>query len=224
MNFLSHYYFERFAKDPEQVLGGLLPDLLKNVDKKYAINLSKFEDLVYSNSKYQAISEGWVGHLEVDKIFHSSDFFYSHTHSLRKHIETVVDDLPIRASFLAHIALELLLDHNLITHKILSVDRLYEYLGQVDRNSLRNYLKIFEIVDIAKFDNFYDKFVASRYIFKYEEIENIPHALFNICKRIWSFDIEEKHLSMLTLKLKEYNERELQDFKSIYTFIQDKLQ
>lgn len=75
MNFLSHYYFERFASFPELVLGSLLPDLLKNIDKNYSFQIQRSERELDFHPKALAITEGWLRHVEVDKVFHSSDFF-----------------------------------------------------------------------------------------------------------------------------------------------------
>src|SRR5690606_11844833 len=105
-----------------------------------------------------------------DKLFHSSDFFYDHTHRIRKQIEHVVEDLPVRSSFLAHISLELLLDHLLIEQQVLNVGRLYEHLEAVDRNVLTTYLQKLDGVDIDRFFDFYNRFLQSRYIFDYREM------------------------------------------------------
>lgn len=223
MNFLSHYYFERYALDPHQVLGGLLPDLLKNVDKNYAVQIHRYEEQLEFHPQALAITTGWKRHLEVDKEFHSASFFYEHTHCLRKEIEYIVQDLPIRPSFLAHIALELLLDHLLIEHDILSVSRLYENLGNIDRGLVKNYLKVFGKIDEERFFIFYDRFVSSKYIFDYAKIENIPHALYNICKRIWAFDITPYHLEELALKLEDYKNKNLKNYLDIYSDIHQKL-
>ncbi|MGN0002837.1 MAG: hypothetical protein ACI35V_05325 [Sphingobacterium composti] len=219
MNFLSHYYFERYAAYSEQVLGGLLPDLLKNADKNYSFQLHKFESSFPLGIKSNSITEGWKKHVEVDKLFHSSDFFYHHTHVIRKIIENNIADLPIRASFLAHISLELLLDHKLIANNLLSVARLYEHLEHIDKNTLTKYLDTFEIVDVKRFYNFYDRFVASKYIFEYAKVENLPHALFNICKRVWSFTPENHHFEVLAQQLDDYQREELKDYYEIYTYI-----
>ena len=224
MNFLSHYYFERFASESEQVLGGLLPDLLKNVDKNYSFQLHKLEHRLDFHPKSRAITEGWLRHVEVDKLFHGSDFFYVHTHQLRKHIEDVVHDLPIRASFLAHISLELLLDHLLIEQGIANVARLYEHLEHVDRKLLELYLNELGEVDVERFFMFYDSFLASKYIYDYAAIENLPRALYNICKRVWDFKPQQRHFDELALRLGEYQLHYLENYREIYTFIQDKME
>lgn len=224
LNFLSHYYFERFAAFPEQVLGGLLPDLLKNVDKAYSFQLHKYAGKLVFHPSSIAITEGWQRHIEVDKIFHSSAFFYTHTHQLRKKIEPIVADLPIRASFLAHIALELLLDHLIIAHRILNVARLYEQLESVDLQVLSLYLKELDGVDVSRFLRFYERFVESKYIYDYSEIDNIPHALYSICRRIWTFDTQSQHIKDLAKELADYQEHSLANYREIYTFIQDKIE
>lgn len=223
MNFLSHYYFERYAVEPEQVLGGLLPDLLKNVDKGYSFQLHKYDQLLQSTPKAVSITEGWERHVEVDRLFHNSDFFYKHTHQLRIAIEQDILDLPIRASFLAHIALELLLDHQLIAHDLLNVGRLYEHLEEVDRKAVAIYLRGLEKVDSDRFFIFYDKFIASKYIFEYAKVENLPHALFNICKRIWKFEVSDRHIQQLGQRLEEYQKEHMSDFFEIYNYITQKL-
>lgn len=224
MNFLSHYYFERYAIAPEQVLGGLLPDLLKNVDKSYSFQLHRYEHMLGSAPEAQSITEGWLRHVEVDRVFHGSEFFYKHTHQLRIAVEEGIQDLPIRASFLAHIALELLLDHQLIAHNILNVARLYEHLAEVDRRALTGYLHRLGGIDIDRFFIFYDRFIASRYIFDYAKVENLPHALFNICKRIWTFDANARHLQLLGEKLEEYRQEHMTGFFEIYNYINQKLE
>lgn len=223
MNFLSHYYFERYTLNSHQVLGGLLPDLLKNVDKSYNIQIQKFEDQLEFHPESTLITKGWKRHLEVDKVFHNSDFFYKNTHELRKEIEYIVQDIPVRSSFLAHIALELLLDHILIEKQHLSVSRMYEHLESIDKDLVKNYLKIFKIIDEDRFFQFYDRFVESKYIFNYQKIENIPHALYNICKRIWTFEVSSYHLEELALQLDTYKKNHLSNYQDIYMDIQQKL-
>ncbi|WP_164122358.1 MULTISPECIES: hypothetical protein [Sphingobacterium] len=223
MNFLSHYYFERYAVDPEQVLGGLLPDLLKNVDKGYSFQLHKYEPALSSTPKSKSITAGWERHVEVDRLFHNSDFFYKHTHQLRIVIEQDILNLPIRASFLAHIALELLLDHELIAHDLLNVGRLYEHLEEVDRKAVAIYLYGLGKVDIDRFFIFYDKFIASKYIFEYAKVENLPHALFSICKRIWKFEVGDTHIQQLGERLEDYQKEHMSGFLEIYNYITQKL-
>jgi len=223
MNFLSHYYFERYATQPERVLGGLLPDLLKNVDKSYVFHPQKFEDQLMSHPVSVEISEGWYRHIEVDKIFHSSSFFLTHCHALRPKLQPALNNTPIRGTFMAHIAIELLLDHLLITHEIVHVTRLYDHLGNINKSVLMTYLKTIGLEDIDGFMNFYQKFLEWKYIYEYKSIDDIAKPLFNISKRIWDFQITTDQEIALSEILKEYTETHLTNFREVYTYIQDKM-
>ena len=72
MNFLSHFYFDRETDNCYFILGTVLPDLLKNADKTIIIHPEK---LTHPNINVNSIIKGWNKHLEVDRYFHSSEFF-----------------------------------------------------------------------------------------------------------------------------------------------------
>jgi len=71
MNFLSHFYFERFATNPERIVGGLLPDLLKNADKSFMLKPRQYEDELLNNPLLEQMYIGWNRHIEVDRLFHT---------------------------------------------------------------------------------------------------------------------------------------------------------
>lgn len=223
MNFLSHFYFERFATHPERVVGSLLPDLLKNFDKSYTFHPQRFEEQLFTHPLGVELSEGWYRHVEVDKLFHSSTYFIDHSHYLRKELDPVIADLPIRGTFLAHIAIELILDHLLIKHELVNVSRLYENLANVNRTVLKNYLITIGVPDVDGFLTFYDKFIAWRYIFEYKDLEQISKPLINISKRIWQFDVTADVHERMTAVLLSYTEERMHDFKDVYAYIQDNL-
>ncbi len=223
MNFLSHFYFERFATVPERVLGSLLPDLLKNVDKSYVFHPQKFEEQLFSHPLSMEISEGWYRHVEVDKLFHSSEFFLSHCHTLRRQLDPILEGTPIRGTFMAHIAIELILDHLLIKHQLVNVNRLYEHLENVNRSIVKTYLTTIGVEDTKGFFEFYDKFLKWRYIADYKDLDQISKPLINISKRIWTFETPKEVHKGLTEVLIRYTDENLKDFKDIYAYIQDNL-
>ncbi|UIR55090.1 hypothetical protein LZQ00_12450 [Sphingobacterium sp. SRCM116780] len=223
MNFLSHFYFERFATTPERVVGSLLPDLLKNADKDFALRPNNFEDRLSANPLHGELLKGWNGHIEVDRLFHNSDYFFHHTHEIKDCIKEELQGLEIRPSFFAHIALELLLDHQLIQHKAISIDRFYLMLEKVNRDSLRSFLQINELNDIQKFDVFYDKFKEVKYIYEYADLEQITRSLFQICRRLWTFEIQEEQVLLIIAKLAQYRKDHLNNFNEIYHYIQHEM-
>lgn len=223
MNFLSHYYFERYSTHSERVLGALLPDLLKNVDKSYNFHPQRFEEAILAHPKTMRISEGWYQHVQVDKSFHSSTFFLNHCHVLRKILVPVLSPYPIRPSFMAHIAIELLLDHLLIAHNMVNPIRLYEHLEQVNKSTIERYLNILGIADTTRFFSFYTEFLTSRYMLDYADLNVIPHALFHICKRVWSFELDKNDIKKLSAVLLDYKENHLLDFSDVFREVQDHL-
>ncbi|NQD71620.1 hypothetical protein HP439_12895 [Sphingobacterium shayense] len=223
MNFLAHYYFERYAPESERILGAILPDLLKNVDKRYGFHPQQFEESLFAHPKTMWISEGWYRHVEVDKIFHSSIYFLDHCHVFRKMLVPVVEHLPIRASFLAHIAIELLLDHLLIENEQVNPVRLYEHLEQVNRPIIERYLNTIGEIDLERFFSFYEGFLRSRYILEYKDVSNLSYALFNICKRLWNFEATDRDLVNLTQCLVDYKDAYLTNYIDIFHEIQRKI-
>lgn len=223
MNFLSHFYFERYASSSERVVGSILPDLLKNASKEYVFHPNRHEEQLFAHPLLIELYKGWYRHVEVDKLFHSSEFFVEHNHQLRRRLDPILEDLPIRASFMGHIAVELLLDHLLIRDKVVNVGRLYEHLENVNRTILTKFLQIIGLENVKPFMQFYDKFIAWRYVFEYEDISRLHYPLFNIAKRVWDFEVDEIQRTELTHELMAYQENHLSDYKSIYKYIQDNL-
>lgn len=223
MNFLSHFYFERFATNAERIVGGLLPDLLKNADKSFFLKPRQFEDKLLDNPLLQQIYIGWNRHIEVDRLFHNSTYFFHHTHQLKLKIQPSLVGLPIRPSFMAHIALELLLDHILTQQKAVSIDKFYGAMSQVNEDAIRKFLTINQLSDIPKFERFYHQFIEWKYMYDYAHIERIAGALFNICKRVWKFDVSEDQKKLLTDQLVSYLHHDMSDYLEIYQYIQYEL-
>lgn len=223
MNFLSHFYFERFATNAERIVGGLLPDLLKNADKSFFLKPRQFEDELLDNPLLQQIYIGWNRHIEVDRLFHNSTYFFHHTHQLKLKIQSSLVGLPIRPSFMAHIALELLLDHILTQQKAVSIDKFYGAMSQINEDAIRKFLTINQLSDIPKFERFYHQFIEWKYMYDYAHIERIAGALFNICKRVWKFDVSEDQKKLLTDQLVSYLHHDMSDYLEIYQYIQYEL-
>jgi len=213
VNFLSHYYFERHSPCPERILGVLLPDLLKNADKRYVFHPRRHEAQLFADPKTRRISEGWYRHVEVDRAFHNSPFFLAHCRALRKELAPLLEHLPVRPSFMAHIAIELLLDQLLMRDGMADPAALYEQLDRADRTAVRKYLTVLGSVDVDLFLQFYEKFVASRYILEYAVDSNIARALFGICWRVWDFSLRDEDCENLAERLAGFRDGHLRNYR-----------
>lgn len=202
MNFLSHYYFDRHSS-ALKILGCLLPDLIRNAVKlNYPSPLRKPENFI--NTEFHEIFNGWKNHILVDKYFHASEFFVVHTQAIKEQIFAVTNDSEIRPSFLAHISLELILDHLLIAHNYIQVDKLYLALQESDKEITTQFLHACEIENPEPILNFIDSFKASRYLLSYQKIENLAYALNRICMRLWPAGMQQAKVNLLFAVLEEY--------------------
>lgn len=203
MNFLSHFYFDRNTDSPLQVMGVVLPDLMKNANKKWNIHPEKHQDQ-YLDSDLLDIFSGWQRHIEVDKYFHCSDFFLHHTHKLRTTIAPFMTSSPARPSFIAHIALELMLDSLLLTEISLDTEKLYSQLGQSSEESLRRFFKINSIDNADEFFSFLEEFIEARYLNTYADPNEIVYALNRICMRIWDNPMNDTQKMQLKAVVMDY--------------------
>jgi len=220
MNFLSHFYFDQSAKDPQFILGLVLPDLIKNAHKDWKIHPQKYEELFLADEAHMAILSGWKKHLSVDKYFHSSDFFLHHTHQIKELIQTWLIKSRVWPSFLAHISLELMLDSLLITENMVSVDDFYQQLEKIDRTKLKHFLELNQIPNPEIFFQFYDRFVDSKYLNSYRDSHQISYALNRICMRLWPQGLEQETQHKLNSSLIQYLVVLKSDFRSIFNQIE----
>lgn len=202
MNFLSHYYFNRFADDELLVAGSVLPDLVRNADSSIKIHPEKDPVMLYKNNR--SVFRGWKQHIQIDGIFHESDFFKTYTKQLRLAIEPILKGTPFKTFFAAHISLELLIDYLLIKHKKVNVHSFYNELEKAQVTQLISFLQNtgkVSPVQLSRFIRFYHTFCQNAYLHSYQNISGIGYAVVQICKRIWPGSTitreQEKQISVL---------------------------
>ncbi|EOR93107.1 hypothetical protein ADIARSV_3728 [Arcticibacter svalbardensis MN12-7] len=224
MNFLSHYYFDRFEDNPYRIMGMVLPDLIKNANKNWNPRPEKKEYLFVHDSLQILIMEGWKRHLQVDRSFHSSAFFRHHTHILRLKIAPYLESSAVRPSFVAHIALELMLDNLLLTELHMDSAQFYHYLKMTDRKVISDFLLLNDIPDSTIFFKFLDEFIKSKYLESYRNPKDIMYAIGKICLRVWPDPFNEEQKLQLTLILISYLEELRVSFITIFDQIEVQLE
>ncbi|MBD1394401.1 hypothetical protein [Mucilaginibacter glaciei] len=220
MNFLSHYYFDRDTSNCHFILGTVLPDLLKNADKSIILHPEK---LIHPDPKVNAMIEGWNKHLLVDKYFHSSEFFLTHSHHLKKELTGAIIGSPVKPFFLGHIAIELILDNLLITSHQVRVDDFYDHLDKCEEATIREFLVFAGMQNPDVFFKFYEEFKRSRYLNTYVNIDQITYALKRICMRVWRNPFTPQQEQDMTGILLNYRLGLLETYPVIYQEITDKL-
>lgn len=223
MNFLSHFYFERQNSNDYIVMGVVLPDLIKNADKNWNLNPQKDQYLFRDVTDYAGILEGWKRHLEVDRLFHSSAFFKEQTGILKQLLLPALQSGPVKPFFLAHIGLELVLDHLLLTRNHVDTDHFYTQLNAADTDSLEGFLRLAGLPSQQRFAKFLNEFICSRYLFSYEKMENITYSLNRICMRLWKDPFTTAQLDIITLKLEEFKKQLEDHYMTIFQTIEEEL-
>jgi len=220
MNFLSHYYFDRDTSNCYHVLGTVLPDLLKNADKHIVLHPEKLQ---HPDPDVNSIIAGWNKHLAVDRYFHSSDFFTTHSHELKKLLRPAIEGSPVKPFFLGHIALELIIDNLLLTTGKVKVDEFYDHLSGCKTATIDEFLVFSGLNSTGVFFKFYEKFKESKYLHTYAETHQIAYALKRICMRIWKDPFTPQQEAAMNDVLGLYRDYLFNSFMSIFTEIEAKL-
>jgi hypothetical protein len=220
MNFLSHYYFDRDVTDCYHTLGTVLPDLLKNADKTIVLHPEKLD---HPNNKVNSIIKGWNKHLEVDRHFHSSDFFKLHSHQLKKSLLPAMEGSPVKPFFLGHIAVELILDSILITTRTIDVQNFYNHLHNCDDEVVREFFNAANLSEAGFFFTYFEKFKRDRYLERYAQSSQIAYALRRICMRVWQNPFTNAQESMMDEIVEAYRTSLMPDYKLIFNEIEEKL-
>ncbi|WP_158827974.1 ACP phosphodiesterase [Mucilaginibacter lacusdianchii] len=220
MNFLSHYYFDRDTSNCYHVLGTVLPDLLKNADKNIVLHPEKLQ---HPHPAIRAMIGGWKKHLEIDRHFHSSDFFVTHSHQLKLQLRPVIEGSPVKPFFLGHIALELILDSLLLTTGQVLADDFYEHLNSCNQQIISEFLAFSGMAHPEVFIRFFEKFKKERYLHSYAQTEQIAYALKRICMRIWNNPFTPEQEAGINDEIITYRNKLESVFMNIFDYIQVRL-
>lgn len=220
MNFLSHYYFDRHSSNCYHILGTVLPDLLKNADKTIILHPEK---LCHQKDTVNSIIEGWQKHLEIDKHFHSSQFFIFHSRGLKEVLRPVIAGSPVKPFFLGHIAIELLLDNLLLTTGKITVDDFYRHLSSCDEEVINEFLTFSGMKNTDVFLTFFEAFKKHRYLETYVDASQVAYALKRICMRVWHHPFTPEQEAALTGVIMNYRLKIYDSFMQIFEEIGEKL-
>jgi acyl carrier protein phosphodiesterase len=223
MNFLSHYYFEQDTTDVNEIIGVVLPDFVKNAEKTYNLYPSKEAHSFKGDSNQLSLYRGWEKHIKVDAIFHSSEFFSSQTQILKQLLLPILGNSPVKPFFLAHIGLELVLDHLLVINNDVKVELFYNALEASDKVALDQFLKNCGLSDTTPFFRFLNGFISGKYLFSYQKIENISYALNRICMRVWEKPFSPEEVDQITVQLEVYKNLLSTSYLSIFNQIEPQL-
>ncbi|MFZ9888587.1 MAG: hypothetical protein ACO3JL_13900 [Myxococcota bacterium] len=136
MNFLAHARHHLDA-DPWELAGTSLPDWLGAVDRRARVQLVHVEQMRGGDDPCAAVARGVWAHLEDDRWFHTTEAFTRLTAALARRMRAACPEHPrLRASFLAHLLVEMLLDATLDERGEVTFEAYYKALGRLDEGHL----------------------------------------------------------------------------------------
>ena len=160
-----------------------MPDLVRIFLKGKHIFPTRIEDSKFTANQLQ-INEGSKTHMEQDKVFHNSDYFHHMMeYSKEAFKKNGVSDLIPKSWFLAHIALELILDRYLIMEVKGIVEDFYTSIESTEEQEIRGFLEIHQVENIDLFMERWYLFLEHRYLHKYTENDQLSFALNKIYQR-----------------------------------------
>jgi hypothetical protein len=177
MHFLSHYYCELPQTNPYFVCALAIPDLTDHFSRSYNSVIKK--SVLTNEGTLGLIHEGILSHYAADKRFHNSEPFMQHLKlAIQSFLKEGLNRERLRLSVLAHLAVELLIDRQIVlTNENLCHDY-YRTIESTDENILTSYFDRFSLQEQKQ--NFLSKFrffKQRKFLFLFKESENIVFGL-----------------------------------------------
>jgi hypothetical protein len=177
MHFLSHYYTELPNDNPLFITALTIPDLTPRFSKIYNSVIRKAA--VPEDENLLHIHQGLLTHYEADKNFHNSDAFVQHSRlALQSFIREGLSRERLRLSVIAHLAVEMLIDRQIILEDEALCKQFYSAVVQADEQVLETYFHHFALNDDKRrfFANF-QFFKHRQFLYLFKEPEKIVFGL-----------------------------------------------
>ena len=176
---MSHYFFDKRLNDPHFNFGLLLPDLVRNFSPGSKL---KLVGATYEGPTERSLLDGCLQHADSDKIFHA----WSGFHELMSIVTTRIraEEAIEKDWFVAHILVELVMDHFLLKGDLLLANRLYTEFEMLDMDVIQSFLSRNDLPKFEQFESGMGHFMRIRYLEKYHETASILYALTKICTKV----------------------------------------
>lgn len=176
MNFFAHYFFHHQPNNHWHNAGLLFPDLLRIFSKEQRISDKTEINEKCKQEDYQNLVRGFQHHFIGDDIFHNWDWFKEKNHELAVKIRESKLDIK-RDWFLAHIFIELTIDHVLVTKNEKLVEELYADLMACDKQGWELFFTENGFKELDYWYEGYTRFNKHQYIFTYKDTDSVIYAL-----------------------------------------------
>ncbi len=203
MNYFAHAHrwIDRDDCDPYWLAGLAVPDWLGVAARRTKCRTKHvepaFED---SDSRLAALARGVAQHHDDDRWFHETRTFVelnlAFTRDIVAHCGEQTD---LRASFLAHVLVELLLDNTLVERNSTRLDEYYDAMVQVDGAWVHGQIENLAGKSPGRLSEFIDKFVEIRFLADYAEDRLLTFRLNQVMSRVGLARLPESFVELLPM-------------------------
>ena len=163
-----------------------LPDLLNVVDRRVRVRSKAVEPLLKSEDfSYRELAAGARQHHMDDDWFHRTRAFaeLSMDFAIRLR-EAWPAEKGMRAGFLGHVLVEVLLDDCLARQQPDELDRYYTCIGEVDPQLVAGFVHAATGKRAEKLVQFIPEFLRSRFLYDYAEDAKLLYRMNQVMRRV----------------------------------------
>jgi hypothetical protein len=183
MNFFSHAY--RYLDDAYFAAGTAVPDWLNALDRRVRTRTPRAAKFLRdADPRVIALCGGIIQHHHDDAWFHQTATFLTLNARLSKQLRDLLPgDASMRPGFVAHIAIELILDHALISqHQAL--DKYYEQISRVDPALVEETVSRISPRPALGLAGLIGRFMNERFLADYEDDSRLLLRMNHVLRRV----------------------------------------
>ncbi len=188
MNYFSHAHrwIDRDDCDPYWLAGLAVPDWLGVAARRTKCRTRHVEPALDSaDTRLAALARGVAQHHDDDRWFHETRTFVELNVAFsRAIIEHCGEQSDLRASFLAHVLVELLLDDALVRLDTERLGAYYHRLSQVDPSWVHEQIESLAGKPAGRLAEFIAKFIEIRFLADYAEDRLLVFRLNQVMSRV----------------------------------------
>jgi hypothetical protein len=183
MNCFAHAY--PFLEDPYFIVGACLPDWMAVINRKVRFRSHRIAPWIESTDpRIRSLFSGVQQHLNDDHWFHGTSIFVELNLKLSKRLAYFESGISsLQSNFVAHIAIEMLIDDELSNRHPGQLEYYYEQLNVVDAAWLQNQLEQFAVDREVAYARFHERFLEARFLFDYASNDGMLYRLNQVMRR-----------------------------------------
>jgi len=180
MNYLAHFVLNhdiwRLPVEPYFVTGVALPDLWLRFSRRHRIRWKSVRAAAPTDCAGRQLRAGLLNHADVDRHFHALPAFCLWQQELRRRVDGNGTH-PALLDFLAHVAVELALDHHVLRGEPHLPDRFYDVVAAAPPEQVAQRLSSLTGVAADGLTEVLRGFVRRRFLRRYASTAGLANVL-----------------------------------------------